>query len=79
MMGDRVFEPAPIFQRNTPPPDASSSDPKSSTKVSNSALDVWEKKIKKVLPFGHNHEVSVVAMEPTKVSYISQATYLIMS
>ncbi|KAL8896845.1 MAG: hypothetical protein Q9207_007510 [Kuettlingeria erythrocarpa] len=58
MMGDRVFEAAPIFQHKTPPPDASSSDPKSSTKVSNSALDVWEKKIKKVLPFSHNHEKS---------------------
>lgn len=69
MVGDRVLEAAPIFQSKSPPPDASSSDPKSSKKVSNSALDIWEKKIKNVLPFGHKHEVSIVAMEPTMASY----------
>ncbi|KAL8930476.1 MAG: hypothetical protein Q9208_000660 [Pyrenodesmia sp. 3 TL-2023] len=58
MVGDRVLEAAPIFQRKSPPPDASSSDPKSSTKVSNSALDIGEKKTKNVFHFGHNHETA---------------------
>lgn len=64
MVGDRVFDAAQIFQSRSPPPNASSSDPQSSTRVSNSALDVWEKKIKHVFSFGHNHEVYIVELEP---------------
>ncbi|KAL9003048.1 MAG: hypothetical protein Q9188_004060 [Gyalolechia gomerana] len=64
MVGDRVFDAAQIFQSKSPPPDASSSDPQSSTRVSNSALDVWEKKIKYVFAFGHDHEVNIVELEP---------------
>ena len=58
MIGDRVFEAARMFQSKTPPPGTSGDDPQSSSKVSNSVLDVWEKRIKNAVGGGHSHKVS---------------------
>lgn len=63
MVGDRVFGAARAFQSKTPPPDASSGDPQSSSEVSHSALDVWEKRIKKFMVSGRSHEVTLVWVE----------------
>ena len=57
MVGDRVFEAARIFQSNSPPPDALSKDPQSSSKVSNSVLDMWENRIKNVIGRNRGHKV----------------------
>ena len=62
MIGDRVFEAARAFQNKTPPPDASSGDPKSSSEVSHSALDMWEKRIKNLIGNDRSHKVSTVGM-----------------
>ena len=62
MIGDRVFEAARAFQNKTPPPDASSGDPKSSSEVSHSALDMWEKRIKNLIGNDRSHKVSTVRM-----------------
>ena len=57
MVGNKVFDAAPIFRSQRPPPDASSGDPFSFSQVSNSVLDVWEKRIKGLLSTGRKCEV----------------------
>jgi len=57
MVGNRVFDASPIFRSKSPPPDASSSNPQSSSQVSNSILDVWEKKVRNVFRFNSDHKV----------------------
>lgn len=57
MVGNKVFDAAPIFRSKSPPPDGSSGDPQSSSQVRNSILDVWEKRMKKVLNTGRDHKV----------------------
>jgi len=57
MVGNRVFDASPIFRSKSPPPDASSSNPQSSSQVSNSILDVWEKKLKNMLRIGRDQQV----------------------
>ena len=56
-IGNRVFDASPIFRSRSPPPDASSSNRQSSTQVSSSILDVWEKKIRNAFRHGRDHEV----------------------
>ena len=56
MVGTKVFDASPIFRSMSPPPDATSGNPQNSSKVSNSALDVWERRIKKVFAPGHHHK-----------------------
>lgn len=63
MIGDRVLEAARVFQSKTPPPDASSGDPQSSSEVSHSALDMWEKRVKNFMGNGRGHEVITVWTE----------------
>lgn len=62
MISGRVFEAARVFQSTTPPPDASSGDPQSSSEVSHSALDMWEKRIKNLIGSDRSHKVSTVGM-----------------
>jgi len=57
IIGNRVFDASPIFRSRSPPPDASSSNPQSSTQVSSSILDVWEKRIRNAFRHGRDHEV----------------------
>lgn len=57
MVGNRVFDAAPIFKSKSPPPNASSGNPQVSSQVSNSALDDWERRIKKMFTTGSNHKV----------------------
>ena len=57
MVGTKVFDASPIFRSMSPPPDATSGNPQNSSKVSNSALDVWERRIKKVFAPGHHHKI----------------------
>lgn len=57
MVGNRVFDASRIFRSQSPPPDASSSSPHSSSQVSNSILDVWEKKVRNIFGFGGDHGV----------------------
>lgn len=57
IIGNRVFDASPIFRSKSPPPDASNSNPQSSSQVSNSILDVWETKVRNVFRFGGDHEV----------------------
>ena len=63
MVGDRVYEAARVFQSKTPPPDASSGDPQSSSEVKHSALDVWGNRIKNFMGNGRSHEVTLDYME----------------
>ena len=63
MVGDQVYEAARVFQSKTPPPDASSGNPQSSSEVSHSALDVWEKRIKNFMGNSRSHEVTLLYME----------------
>ena len=51
IIGDRVFDAAPIFRSSSPPPDAPSS------RVKTSILDIWEEKIKKVSNIGCDDNV----------------------
>ena len=60
MISDRVFEAARGFQSQRPPPDASTGDPQSCSEVSHSALDMWEKRVKKFMGDGRSHEVTTV-------------------
>ncbi|KAL8775644.1 MAG: hypothetical protein Q9209_000140 [Squamulea sp. 1 TL-2023] len=48
---------APTF-KSSPPPEASSSDPQSSTKVSSSILDVWETKLKSAFTRSHHDKTA---------------------
>lgn len=57
IIGNRVFDASPIFRSKSPPPDASNSNPQSSSQVSNSILDVWETKVRNVFRFDGDHEV----------------------
>ena len=63
MVGNKVFDATPIFSSKSPPPDASSGNPQSSSQVSNSVLDVWEKRIKRVFSTGLDHKVKRVQVE----------------
>ena len=55
MTGNRVFDAAPMFR--TPPPDGSSNDPQTSSQVSNSVLDFWEKKVLRLFGAGRSAKV----------------------
>ena len=57
MVGDRVLDAARIFQSKTSPSNALGDDSNSSSKVSSSILDVWEKRIKNVVGGGRSHKV----------------------
>ena len=46
MVGNKVYDATPIFRSRSPPPEASNGQPQSSSQVSNSILDDWEKRIK---------------------------------
>ena len=50
-VGNRVFDATPIFRSSSPPPDASSSQ------VKTSILDAWEQQIKKVPSVRYNDNV----------------------
>jgi len=63
MVGNKVFDATPIFASKSPPPDASSGNPQTSSQVSNSVLDVWEKRIKRVFSTGRDHKVTRVQVE----------------
>ena len=70
MVGDKVFEAARIFQhKTTAPPDTASSDPRSSSNVTKSVLDVWERRIRHMISKGRSGEVSI----PSRV--MMEATY----
>ncbi|KAL9000111.1 MAG: hypothetical protein Q9169_001186 [Polycauliona sp. 2 TL-2023] len=58
IVGNRVFDAAPIFQGRSPPPEASSDDPQSSSKVKNSVLDSWENKMKEAFAYGPNQKTA---------------------
>ncbi|KAL8689577.1 MAG: hypothetical protein Q9218_004781 [Villophora microphyllina] len=64
MVGDKVFEAARMFQNKPPQSDASSSKRQNSSKISNSVLDVWEKRIKRVMGASRDQEVIYVQVEP---------------
>ena len=53
MVNNKVFDAAPIFRSKFPPPGPASGDPQSSSQISNSVLDVWEKRLKKLFSAGH--------------------------
>ena len=57
MVGNRVLDATPIFRSRSPPPDASSGSPQSSSQVKTSVLDVWEKGIKKVFTICHDNDI----------------------
>ena len=63
MVGSKVYDATPIFRSKSPPPDASSGQAQSSSQVSHSVLDVWEKRIKRVFSTGHHHKVTHVQLE----------------
>ena len=63
MVGDRVYDATPIFRSKPSPPNASSGHLQSSSQVSNSALDVWEQRIKRVFRDGRHHRVMPVQVE----------------
>ena len=75
-VGNRVFDASPIFRSKSPPPESSSGDPQESSQVSNSALDWWEKRIKKVFSTSHEQKViyvpsgstSLGAIEPSRLT-----------
>ena len=56
-VGNRVFDASPIFRSNSPPPDGSSSNAQTSSQVRNSALDSWEKWMKKLFGAGRDNKV----------------------
>lgn len=59
-VGNRVLDATPIFKSRSPPPDASSSNQKGSSQVSNSVLDVWEKRIKRIFGSDRSRKVTRV-------------------
>lgn len=63
MVGNRVYDAAPIFRSKSPPPDASNGHPQNSSQVSHSVLDVWEKRIKGVFSTGRHHKVILVQLD----------------
>ena len=63
MVGNKVFDATPIFRTISSPPDASRGNPQASSQISNSVLDVWEKRIKKVFSIGGDHKVRCIQVE----------------
>ena len=63
-VGDRVFEASPFF-RQSPPPNESGRTEQSTSKVSHSVLDTWEKRVLKM--FGKS--------QSDKVGFFSVHTY----
>ena len=65
MTGNRVFDAAPIFQRRlaSPPDPENSGDSKSLEKVTNSILDVWERRIKQLFIINRSQQVRVLPAE----------------
>ena len=57
MVGNKVFDASPIFRSKSPPPESSSGNPQESSQVTDSPLDWWEKRIKKVFNSGQAHKV----------------------
>ena len=59
MVGNRIFDASPIFRSKSPrpPPDGSSSNAQTSSQVRNSALDFWEKRMKKLFGAGRDEKV----------------------
>lgn len=63
VVGNKVYDATPIFRSESPPPDASSGHPQGSSQVSNSVLDVWEKRIKSLSSSGRHHKVILLEAE----------------
>ena len=63
VVGDKVLDGTPIFRSKSPPPNATSGHPQSSSQVSKSVLDVWEQRIKRVLRSGRHQKVIPVQVE----------------
>ena len=63
VVGDKVFDATSIFRSKSPPPDATSGHPQSSSQVSKSILDVWEQWIKRVFRSGRHQKVIPVQVE----------------
>ena len=52
----KAFDAPPILRSMSPPPDITSGNPKDSSQVSKSVLDVWEKRIQNLFAKGHHYK-----------------------
>ena len=56
-VGTKVFDASPIFRSMSPPPTMTSDNaPNSSSQVTNSVLDAWEKRIQNLFATSHHHK-----------------------
>lgn len=63
MFGNKVYDATPIFRSKSPPPDASNGHPQNISQVSNSVLDIWEKRIKGLFSTARDHKVLRLQIE----------------
>ena len=64
MVGNRVFDASQIFRSQSPPPDAEGGDAQGSSKVTHSALDTWEKRLRRMFPsFGGSRDHTVPCLQ----------------
>ena len=67
MSGSRVIDARPIFwSKSKSPPDASSSDPATSSKVNHSVVDLWERRVKNL--FGGSKQKLVSHTHDSRLS-----------
>ena len=57
MVGNKVFDAASIFQAKNPPPGDTGNNPQSSSEGSNSVLDSWENRVRRIFGTSHGHKV----------------------
>ena len=63
LVGNRVFDATPMFKSESPPPEASKDNMQGKSQVTQSVLDIWEKKIKRAFGIGRAQTVSSVPEE----------------
>ena len=57
MVGNRVIDATPTFRSKPPPSDVSNGQSPDSSLASNSILDVWEKRVKRLFSSGRHQMV----------------------
>ena len=57
MVGDKVYKVKSIFRSRSPPPIDSSSSSEDFSRVRNSVLNVWERRIKKIFSAGRDSQI----------------------
>ena len=62
VLGNKVYDATPIFRSQSPSPNTSSGQTQIPSQVSNSVLDVWDNRVKRLFSIGPHHNVKILPL-----------------